>query len=240
MKAEHVIGVRYCGGCNPRFDRVVFVKRLETLLPDIRFETARAGTDYAAALVVCGCRTKCANVGDLPVPPSRMVYVGGFDEILPTRDRLKALTAAADAQELGKEQVLSLLPHRPPMLFIDGVTRLIPGQEALAVFFADPALDIFAGHFPEKPVFPGVLVIEAMAQAADIMLLSLEKYQGKTPFLLGLGKADFRRPVLPGSVLEIHASLLADKPEMGAAVCRGQVYSENHLMASAEIILAMR
>lgn len=214
--------------------------RLAALLPDIRFETAQAGTEYGAALVVCGCRTKCAQVGDLTVPPSRTVYVSGYDELLPARDRLKALSAAADAHELSWEQVLSLLPHRPPMLFIDRVTRLVPGQEAAAVFFADPALDIFQGHFPGDPVFPGVFLVEAMAQTADIMLLSLEKYRGKTPFLLGLGKADFRRPVLPGSRLELRASLLADKPDMGAAVCRGQVFAEGQLMAGAEIILAMR
>lgn len=153
---------------------------------------------------------------------------------------MKPETPAVDTPVLNREQVLQLLPHRPPMLFIDRVTRLTPGQEAAADFFADPALEIFPGHFPGKPVFPGVLLIEAMAQTADIMLLSLEKYRDKTPFLLGLGKADFRRPVLPGSRLELLVSLLADRPDMEAAVCRGQVFAEGRLMASAEIILAMR
>ena len=145
-----------------------------------------------------------------------------------------------DEQALTKEEVLRILPHRPPVLFVDRVTRLVPGEEATAEFFADPALDWFRGHFPEKAVFPGALLLEAMAQAADVMLLSLEGHRGKTPYLQGLGKANFRRPVLPGETLELRAALLADRPEMGAAVCRGQVFAENELRAEAEIVLALR
>ena len=245
METENaVVGVRYCGGCNPRYDRVAFVERLKALLPEWRFEAARAGETYGAALIVCGCKTKCA--AGLSLPPSRTVTVSGSDELLPARDALHrifttaAATAAAAAQGLTKEEVLRILPHRPPVLFLDRVTRLVPGEEITAEFFADPALDWFRGHFPEKAVFPGALLLEAMAQAADVMLLSLEGHRGKTPYLQGLGKANFRRPVLPGETLELRAALLADRPEMGAAVCRGQVFVENELRAEAEIVLALR
>ena len=89
-------------------------------------------------------------------------------------------------------------------------------------------------------MFPGSLLVEAMAQAVDVMLLSLEKYYGKTPYLLGLGRANFRRPVLPGDTLDIRASLLEDRPEMGACICQGQVFVQEKLAANAEIILALR
>lgn len=234
------VAVRYCGGCNPRFDRVAFVERLKAMLPELRFETARPGAAYDAAIVVCGCKARCANTGDIALPASRIVYADVFQELLPARDALRGLDRAAEPRTLGAEEILEILPHRPPVLFLDRVTRLIPGEEIAAEFFADPGLDWFRGHFPDNPVFPGALLLEAMAQAADVMLLSLERFRGKTPYLQGLGKASFRRPVLPGQTLELRATLLADRPEMGAAVCRGQVFVENMLAADAEIILAMR
>lgn len=216
------------------------MKRLEALLPEFRFVPAKAGADYDAALVVCGCKTCCANVSDLALPAAKLFYTDSFQELLPTRDALRSLATAEGARTLDAEELLRILPHRPPILFIDRVTRLIPGEEAVAEYFADPALGVFAGHFPENPVFPGTLLVEAMAQAADVMLLPLEKYRGKTPYLFGLGRASFRKPVLPRDTLEIHASLLADRPEMGACVCKGQVFVQEILAADAEIILALR
>ena len=239
-EAEKTVALRYCGGCNPRYDRVALVKRLEGMLPERRFVPAETGGVYDAALVVCGCKTKCARTDDLSVPTARTVWVSGFEELLAARDALNNLPEAERARELTREEVQKLLPHRPPVLFLDRVTRLIPGQEAVAVFFAAPELALFKGHFPGKPVFPGTALVEAMAQAADVMLLSREQHRGKTPWLMGLGRANFRRPVLPGETLEIRASLVADKPEMGASVCRGQVLVNGKLTADAEIILALR
>ena len=79
-----------------------------------------------------------------------------------------------------------------------------------------------------------------MAQAADVMLLSTDLHRGKTPLLRGLGRASFHSPVTPGSTMEIHASLIAERPEMGATVCRGQIFVDGELKADAEIILSMR
>ena len=75
------IGVRYCGGCNPRYDRVALVKRLSSFFPETEFVTAQAGVKYPAVLVVCGCPTRCANTSDLAVPAGRLIYLSGWEEI---------------------------------------------------------------------------------------------------------------------------------------------------------------
>ena len=68
MADRRQIGVRYCGGCNPRYDRVALVKRIGGFFPEAEFVTAQAGVKYPAVLVVCGCPSRCANVSDLAVP----------------------------------------------------------------------------------------------------------------------------------------------------------------------------
>ena len=137
-------------------------------------------------------------------------------------------------------EVLDTLPHREPMLFIDTVSRLVPGEEAVASFRARPELPCFAGHFPGTPVLPGVYTIEAAAQAADILMMTTERYAGKLPLFMGVREATFRRKILPGDTLEIHVSLLEEKTERAIAACRGQVFVEGVLAADLELRLAFR
>ena len=73
MADKRQIGVRYCGGCNPRYDRVALVKRIGGFFPEAEFVTAQAGVKYPAVLVVCGCPSRCANVSDLAVPAGRQI-----------------------------------------------------------------------------------------------------------------------------------------------------------------------
>ena len=126
------------------------------------------------------------------------------------------------------------------MLFIDTVSRLVPGEEAVASFRARPELHCFAGHFPGTPVLPGVYTIEAAAQAADILMMTTERYAGKLPLFMGVREATFRRKILPGDTLEIHVSLLEEKTERAIAACRGQVFVEGVLAADLELRLAFR
>ena len=223
MADRRQIGVRYCGGCNPRYDRVALVKRIGGFFPEAEFVTAQAGVKYPAVLVVCGCPSRCANVSDLAVPAGRLIYLSGWEELLPV-----------------KEKLLDILPHREPMLFIDTVSRLVPGEEAVASFRARPELPCFAGHFPGTPVLPGVYTIEAAAQAADILMMTTERYAGKLPLFMGVREATFRRKILPGDTLEIHVSLLEEKTERAIAACRGQVFVEGVLAADLELRLAFR
>lgn len=243
MAPETRIGVRYCGGCNPRYDRVALVKRLEGLLPQYSLISAQPGTPYPAVVVACGCPSRCANISDLAVPAGRLVYLSGWEDLLPAKKQLEELGKAQDtrqARSLTHEEVLAILPHREPMLFVDTAGRLIPGEEAIASFYVRPDLPVFQGHFPDAPTFPGALLIEAAAQTADLLLLTLERYAGKTPLFMGVRKAGFHRKILPGETLELHATLLEERPELGYALCRGQVFVQGELAADMELRLAPR
>ncbi len=240
MSNKVQVGVRYCGGCNPRYDRVAVIKRLAALLPEVEFVTAQSGTAYPAVVVVAGCMTDCARTDDIAVPSGHMARVRGWEDLLPTRDFLKNALAEKEECTLTPDEVKAILPHREPMLFIDSVKKLIPGVEVTATYEVRRDLDVFRGHFPEKPVFPGALTVEAIAQAADILLLSLERYRGKTPLFMGIRKANFRKIIEPGAVMEIYGTLQEERFELGWATCRGQVFVEGELMADAEVILALR
>lgn len=234
------IGVRYCGGCNPRFDRVALVKRLEGMFPELEFVPAEAGKPYPAALVVCGCPARCANVSGLTVPAGGLIYLSGGEDLLPARDKLKGALQSQEARSLTHDQVMQVLPHRPPMLFIDTVERLVPGLEIRASFFAAPDLSVFGGHFPGEPVLPGVLTVEAVAQAADLLMMTTQRYAGKLPLFAGIKKANFRKKILPGSTLEIYVTLQEERAEQGIATCYGQVFVEGALAADVEVRLAFR
>lgn len=235
---HHGIGVRYCGGCNSRYDRVALVQRLKSFFPDESFVPAQEGVPYSAVLVVCGCSTRCANVSDLAVPPRCLIWVGGFEDLLPARDALRQMLGEQEVFSLDHEQVMDVLPHRPPMLFIDTVSRLIPGKEIRADFHASPDLPAFAGHFPGEPVLPGVYTAEAVAQAADILMMTTQRYAKKLPLFLGIDQCSFRSKVLPGDTLEIHVSLLKEQQERSIALCRGQVFVQKTLAADMEVRLA--
>lgn len=240
MADKRQVGVRYCGGCNPRYDRVALVGRLKGFFPDEEFVPARAGEPYPAVLVVCGCPSRCADVSALAVPAAGLIYLGGFEDLLPAREKLKRALQGQQARSLSHEQVLEILPHRPPMLFIDTVGRLIPGVEIQASFFASPDLPVFAGHFPGAPVLPGVYTVEAAAQACDVMMMTTQRYAGKLPLFAGIRQAAFRSRVLPGDTLDIHAALQEERAELGAAVCRAQVFARGELAADMELRLAFR
>ena len=239
MSEKPQIGVRYCGGCNPRYDRVSLVKRLQASLPDLEFVPAEDGVPYAAALIANGCTNRCTTVSGLAVPEARQVALSGDIDFFPAQEKLKDLVFGGEVRSLTHEEVLGVLPHRPPMLLIDTASRLVPGREAAASLYVDPQWDIFRGHFPDHPVLPGVYALEAMAQCADLLLLSAEQYAGKAPLLAGSDKVSFR-PIAPGDTVEFHASLLSERPEFGMAVCKGRAFVGDALCAEAEITLALR
>lgn len=84
------------------------------------------------------------------------------------------------------QEIMSIIPHRPPFLLIDKIEEMVPGQKAVAIKNVTMNEPFFQGHFPEHPVMPGVLIIEAMAQAGAAAILSMEEYKGKIAFLVEL------------------------------------------------------
>ncbi len=243
MKDETGIGLRYCGGCNPRYDRVAAAKKLMGFFPDLTFCPAEPGVPYAAVLVICGCPSRCAGVQDLSVPSRALVRLSGWEELLPAKQALERLLEERTVKKvltLTHEEVLEILPHRPPMLFIDEVSSLSPGEEITASYHVPPDLPAFEGHFPGEPVLPGVYAVEAGAQAADLLLLSLERHQGKIPLFMGIRRANFRKKILPGDRLTIHASLKEERAELGFALCRAQILVGQEVCADMELSLALR
>ena len=127
--------------------------------------------------------------------------------------------------------VLRLLPHRYPFLMVDRVIEMRGDEHGIGiknVTFNEPH---FQGHFPGNPVFPGVLIIEGMAQTAGVMcILQSTSKQPKSVFFMTIDKAKFRKPVLPGDVLEFHMNKINKRKTMwwyhGEAKVRGQVVAE--------------
>ncbi len=137
-----------------------------------------------------------------------------------------------------RSEIETMIPHRPPFLWIDRVEELEPGVRCVAVKFVDPADPIFAGHFPAKPILPGVLLIEAVAQTAGVMLGSVAP-QGTAGTGVGLAllaavnRFKFFKPVAPGQELRIETRKLTDAGKM--AYISGTVFVDGEIVASGEL-----
>jgi 3-hydroxyacyl-[acyl-carrier-protein] dehydratase len=149
-----------------------------------------------------------------------------------------AATAGPEAQttcRLGSEEsttmdiqgILAILPHRYPFLLVDRVLELEPGVRAVGIKNVTVNEPFFAGHWPDQPVMPGVLILEAMAQVGGIMLLSmLENRKRVTAFMAGLDGVKFRRRVVPGDQLVIEAVMERRKGYMGRVHIVARVEAE--------------
>lgn len=138
---------------------------------------------------------------------------------------------------LNTKQIMELIPHRQPFLLIDIIEELEPGVKAVAkkcVSYNEP---YFAGHFPKEPVMPGVLIIEAMAQAGAAAILSKPENKRKTAYFAGINNAKFKRKVLPGDVLTLELEIIREKGPMG--IGRGTAKVDGKIAATAELTFAI-
>ena len=103
--------------------------------------------------------------------------------------------------------LVGLLPHRPPFRFVDTVDECVPGERITARYTVTGEEAFLAGHFPENPIFPGVIQLEALAQAGGIALLADPRYAGKLPLFGGVEEVRFRRVVRPGDTLVLDVTL---------------------------------
>ncbi|EKP98345.1 (3R)-hydroxymyristoyl-[acyl carrier protein] dehydratase [Lacticaseibacillus paracasei] len=138
---------------------------------------------------------------------------------------------------LEAQEIQAILPHRYPMLMVDRVLDLNPGESVVAQKNVSINEQIFQGHFPGNPIFPGVLQIEAMAQAGAIALLSMPDFKGKTAYLGGIKKAKFRHMVRPGDVLRIEVTL--EKLIDNAGLGKGKIYVGENMASSADLVLLL-
>ena len=144
------------------------------------------------------------------------------------------------AIQLTHKEVMAILPHREPMLLVDTVSHLEPLKSIEAQYHIAPELDIFRGHFPGEPVFPGVLSVECMAQAVDIMVMTAPQYAGKTPLFLGINNVRFTKKIQPGDTLLTRAEFASEREEKAIVTCKAIGYVGEEQAVSAEIVIAMR
>ncbi len=130
------------------------------------------------------------------------------------------------------EEIMSIIPHRYPFLLIDKIEEMVPGEKVVAIKNVTMNEEFFQGHFPGRPVMPGVLIIEAMAQAGAVAILSMEEYKGKTALFGAIDKAKFRKQVVPGDVLRLEVSII--KLKTNAGIGKGIAYVGDKKAAEGE------
>ena len=139
------------------------------------------------------------------------------------------------ARELDIRQIMSILPHRYPFLLIDRVVEFSSRKRIVAIKNVTINEAFFQGHFPEYAIMPGVLMVEAIAQAGGVLLLpEVPEHHTKLMVFSGIDRARFRRPVVPGDQLRLEVDVLNWKPR--AARLEGKVYVEKKLVCEATIM----
>ncbi|MEW6042203.1 MAG: 3-hydroxyacyl-ACP dehydratase FabZ [Elusimicrobiota bacterium] len=135
------------------------------------------------------------------------------------------------------DEILKIIPHRYPFLLIDRVEVIEESKKCVGIKCVTANELFFHGHFPQKPVMPGVLILEAMAQTAGAMMLNLPETQGKFVYFVGIKHARFRKPVVPGEVLKVLVEIGKIKGKVGKV--SGTAYVDSDVCADAELTFAI-
>ncbi len=134
-------------------------------------------------------------------------------------------------------QIKEILPQRHPFLLIDYIEDYEPGQYAVGYKCVTYREDFFEGHFPQEPVMPGVLIIEALAQTGAVAILSQEENKGKLVYFAGIDKCKFKGKVVPGDKLRLETKLIRQKGPVGIGSAEATV--DGKLVARAELTFAI-
>ena len=136
--------------------------------------------------------------------------------------------------ELNTLEIMKLLPHRYPFLLVDKIAEFETGKSILGIKNVTINEPFFQGHFPDHPIMPGVLILEAMAQVGGVYaILAKEVGENQVPYFVGVDKAKFRKPVLPGDVLLLNLELL--KVRRGIYLFKGIATVDGKVVAEAEL-----
>jgi len=134
-------------------------------------------------------------------------------------------------------EIMDCIPHRYPFLLIDSVEIVEAGKHAVGCKNVTMNEPFFQGHFPQEPVMPGVLILEALAQVGAVMLLNQPEFKGKTAYFAGVDQARFRRKVVPGDVLRLEIEITKLRRSFGAG--KGVATVNGEKAAEAEILFAI-
>lgn len=140
---------------------------------------------------------------------------------------------------LNTKEIKEILPHRYPFLLVDRVIEMEIGDKKFVRAYKNVSAneEFFNGHFPEEPVMPGVLQIEALAQAGAVALLSMDQFKGKIPLFAGTNKVRFRNKVVPGDKLELYCEIIKIKGPVG--IGKGIATVDGKTVCEAEILFAI-
>ncbi|MBD3246513.1 MAG: UDP-3-O-[3-hydroxymyristoyl] N-acetylglucosamine deacetylase [Candidatus Omnitrophica bacterium] len=142
-----------------------------------------------------------------------------------------------EGNELKAEEIMKILPHRYPFLLVDRISYLDRGKRAVGIKCVTMNEYFFQGHFPGRPVMPGVLMIEAMAQVGGVLMLACEEHKGKLAFFMAADKVKFRKTVEPGDCLTIE--VVAGKVKKKTGTVHAKTYVQNKVVAEAELMFAL-
>jgi len=138
---------------------------------------------------------------------------------------------------LDVNEIMKIIPHREPFLFVDRVILLEKGKRATGVKNVTINDYFFRGHFPGRPVMPGVIIVEAMAQVGGVMMLASEENKGKLAFFLSINNVKFRKPVVPGDQLILEVEAIKVKSKTGQV--RGRALVDGKVVAEADFVCAL-
>lgn len=138
---------------------------------------------------------------------------------------------------LTAKEIMEIIPHRQPFMLLDTIEELEPGVRAVGrkcVSYNEP---FFAGHFPQEPVMPGVLIVEALAQVGAVAILSQPEFKGRTAYFAAINSAKFKNKVIPGDVLRLETEIVKVKGPIGVGAAKA--YVGDKLAVVAELTFAI-
>lgn len=138
---------------------------------------------------------------------------------------------------LNRDQIQEIIPHRDPFLLIDEIVEMEIGKRVVAIKYVKEEEYYFKGHFPQEQVMPGVLIVEALAQAGAVAILSMEEHRGKIAYFGGIKEAKFRQKVFPGDTLRLEVEL--DRMRSKAGFGKAVAYLGDKVACKCEIMFAI-
>ncbi len=136
------------------------------------------------------------------------------------------------------QEIQQIIPHRYPFLMVDRIIELEEGKRAVGIKNVSGNEPYFQGHFPEYPIMPGVLIMEALAQVGAVVVLKKPEFAGQIALFAGLDEVRFRRPVLPGDTLRLEVELTKFRGSLGIA--EGKAFVGEELAAQGKLTFALR